>query len=98
MFQICLKYSEMTLFADDMALYCPSIQLSLTYRLNSTKICIKSLNKLIISIEKSKFMLIGNKRRLQNFNGGTLIINDDLLGRVTEFKYLGVILEETLSW
>ena len=43
-------------------------------------------------------MLIGNKRRLQNFNGGTLIINDDLLGRVTEFKYLGVILEETLSW
>lgn len=55
--------------------------------------------KSTITSSASKFMLIGIKRRLQHFNDVTIVINDEHLGRVkvTELKYLGVILEETLS-
>ena len=43
-------------------------------------------------------MLIGTKAKLRRFNSLKIKINDTNLERVKECKYLGVLLDETLSW
>ena len=43
-------------------------------------------------------MVIGNTQRLKNFTYVHLAVQGDQLGRVTIFKYLEVIINETLTW
>ena len=43
-------------------------------------------------------MLLGTKAKLRRFNFVKIKINDTNLERVKECKYLGVLLDETLSW
>ena len=43
-------------------------------------------------------MLIGGSRRLHSFGNLTLRIEEDEIEHVGCYKYLGVIISETLSW
>lgn len=53
-------------------------------------------NKLTLNYEKSNFMIIGNK--LSKTNGFKLVINKHVIPQTNSVKYLGVILDNNLSW
>lgn len=78
-----LQHSSMTVFADDMAFYCPE----------HSAIGLKNgswlrEHKLTLNIDKSKFMILGGIRKLKNLRDGQLVIGDDQFERVSSFKYL----------
>lgn len=53
-------------------------------------------NKLTINYNKTNFMVInGNKSRRYNFK---LMMGENILKQVTSVKYLGVIMDEKMSW
>ena len=53
-------------------------------------------NKLTQNVTKSKFMVIGGRNKLRQFNDIALVANNDQLENVTKFKYLGVIINQHL--
>ena len=52
----------------------------------------------MLNIQKSKFMIVGNKSRLQNFTDMELLVEQEPLEKVTEFKYLGIFINQHLTW
>ena len=97
-----LRNTTVTLFADDTAIYCSSqsardLQTMLNQDLDRLAQWLYE-HKLTLNISKSKFMLIGGPRKLNTLEEFTLIIKEKELDRVNSFKYLGVIINENLSW
>ncbi len=43
-------------------------------------------------------MIIGNRTKLENFKDMQLLVEQDILENVTEFKYLGIIINQHLTW
>ena len=43
-------------------------------------------------------MIIGNSRKLKPFANIQVVVNDVPLERFQPFKYLGVVIDENLSW
>ena len=89
-----LQHSKMTMFADDMVFYChENSPTNLQSKLNADLAAITSWlhdNKLTLIVTKSKFMVIGGRNKLSQFNDIALVTNNDQLENVTKFKYLGV--------
>ena len=100
--QFELQHSKMTMFADDMAFYChENSPTNLQSKLNADLAAITSWlhdNKLTLNVTKSKFMVIGGRNKLSQFNDIALVANNDQLENVTKFKYLGVIINQHLTW
>ena len=96
-----LQHSKMTMFADDMAFYChENSPTNLQSKLNADLAAITSWlhdNKLTLNVTKSKFMVVGGRNKLRQFNDIALVANSDQLENVTKFKYLGVIINQHLS-
>ena len=59
-------------------------------------------NKLSLNADKSEFMFIGSRQRLQSvkddIHNVTVTINGTNIKQVNECKHLGVIIDNTLSW
>ena len=89
-----LQYSKMTMLADDMVFYChENSPTNLQSKLNADLAAITSWlhdNKLTLNVTKSKFMVIGGRNKLSQFNDIALVANNYQLENVTKFKYLGV--------
>ena len=101
--QFELQHSKMTMLADDMAFYChENSPTNLQSKLNADLAAITSWlhdNKLLtLNVTKSKFMVIGGRNKLSQFNDIALVANNDQLENVTKFKYLGVIINQHLTW
>ena len=97
-----LRNTTVTLFADDTALYCSSqsardLQTMLNQDLDRLAQWLYE-HKLTLNVSKSKFMLIGGPRKLNTLEEFTLTIKEKELDRVNSYKYLGVIINENLSW
>ena len=92
----------MTMFADDMAFYChENWPTNLQSKLNADLAAFTSWlhdNKLTLNVTKSKFMVIGGRNKLSQFNDIALVANNDQLENVTKFKYLGVIMHKQASY
>ena len=54
-------------------------------------------NKLSVNIKKTKYMLLSKKRPLKD-PATSLVINNYPIERAKEFKFLGYVIEEHLSW
>ena len=97
-----LQHSKMTMFTDDMAFYChENSPINLQSKLNADLAAITSWlhdNKLTLNVTKSKFMVIGGRNKLSQFNDIALVANNDQLENVTKFRYLGVIINQHLTW
>ena len=97
-----LQHSKMTMFADDMAFYChESSPTNLQSKLNADLATITSWlhdNKLTLNVTKSKLLVIGGRNKLSQFNDIALVANNHQLENVTKFKYLGVIINQHLTW
>ena len=93
---------EALLFADDTAIYySASSSVDLQRILNEDLDRVKNwLNdhRLTLNVSKTKFMIIGGTQRLNRLGSLKLLIEEDSLERVQQFKYLGVVINENLDW
>ena len=90
---------QFVLFADDTNLFCSGNDLKkLTESIGSEMIKLKTwfdVNKLSLNVKKTKFMIFGNRKKDENI---VLTIQGVKIEKVTEFRFLGVILDDKLSW
>lgn len=58
------------------------------------------LNHLTINEDKTKYMIVSSGTKTENFLGKSLnvVLNGTALERVTKYEYLGVSIEENLTW
>ena len=93
---------SLSLYADDTCLYYASRDPNdLEFVINrDLKLISKwfSDNELLINSNKCQFMLLGSKSRLRQFEGVKIKLKNDELQKVTQCKYLGVILDSSLTW
>ena len=95
--QIC----ELNLYADDMELHCSNADLAgaehdLQQDIQSVNswLCV---NLLTLSIRKSNVMLIGSRQKLRNYDL-CITVDGKQLSRVPSVRYLGLHIDENLSW
>ena len=60
--------------------------------------CWLHLNSLFVNLTKTEAMQFGTSQKLSGMNQFSVTISEFAIKRVTEFTYLGVILDEHLSW
>ena len=97
-----IKFCNVELYADDTLLYFTSdlastIEHNLTLDLTNIT-CWLRVNYLSLNINKTKLMLIGTHQRLAPVSDFTVQCNGSVLERVEKYKYLGVVLDQNLSW
>ena len=95
----CSNTLKFTLFADDTSLLCENktialLETSLNNELKNVATWITS-NKLSLNINKSNFILFSNDKIKHSIN---IKYNNKSLERKTCCKYLGVWIDEKLSW
>jgi len=95
---------KIQLFADDTLLYVVGNDIKeVTEAINDDLLVLQdwfSNHNLKINIKKTKFMIFKNKyvQNCTDQNGYNVYINGEKIGKVTESKYLGIILDEHLSF
>ena len=55
-------------------------------------------NSLFLNVTKTEAMLFGTSQRLAKVDQFSVSVNGSAIKRVTEFKFLGVVVDEHLSW
>jgi hypothetical protein len=93
------KLLKMVLFADDTNIFCSGENLQqlvkdVTKEINKLKIWFDS-NKLSLNLNKTKIMLFGNCNMNIQVN---IQIDGVIIDRVHENKFLGVIIDDRISW
>ena len=95
---------RLNLYADDTALYNSNksyIDLMLSLRIEMSTLSQWMLaNKLTLNVKKTKLMIFGTKPKLARIPSVpmTLLLNNQVVEQVSKFKYLGFILDESLSY
>ena len=97
-----LTECKINLYADDMALYTGAhsyIELMLNLRLEMSVVTewLKA-NKLTLNVQKSKYVIFGTRAKLQGTRDINLDISGQPLERTTKMKYLGMILDDRLTF
>ena len=93
--------TKIALYADDTAIFCKSRSLPIAEKilqkeLQTISIWLKK-NELSLNVKKTKAMLIGTLGRVRN-RRLNLTMEGDQIEQVNEFKYLGVIIDQHLTW
>ena len=99
----CVENGYITMYADDTSLSnsvktCEDINEKVIPNMLQISDWLKA-NKLSLNVIKTEFMLLGSSQRILTF--GSLIairVDNNLIQRTSFVKYLGVIIDETLSW
>ena len=97
----CLKYSNAILYADDTTLYVIGnkiefLELKLQADMNAISMWLKS-NSLCLNEKKTKIVLFSRPGRV-NFVTPHIIVNNFRIVVVESFKFLGLSLDNHLSW
>ena len=94
-------YGEFILFADDTNLFYSHENISTLTSVINTELCKISdwlqSNKLSLNIKKSNYIIFKPRQKRQVYNLA-LTINNNTIDRVKEVCFLGVILDENLTW
>jgi len=93
---------KVSLYADDTAIFCASnnpnhIESMLNAELSQLSTWFHN-NRLTLNISKTKWMLMGSSKRINNCHDLEIKIDDICLEKVTSYKYLGVILDSCLTY
>ena len=90
---------NLNLFADDSYFSCSSSSpKTLESRINKEMDKVLTwfnVNKLTINLDKTSYMIVTNKKINYNFN---INFGNQLISKCTQAKYLGVIIDEKLTW
>ena len=101
--QECELSSSALMYADDTSLtlsaYDPAtLEEKLNKDLDEVQKWLKS-NKLTLNVKKTKYMISGSHYRLRHINGDlNVTVNSQRLTRVTNYRYLGIEVDEALLW
>ena len=98
-----IKYSSINIYADDTLLYVSDDNiLSATHKLQADINAVSNWfkqNQLSLSVEKTFTMFVGSKHRLEQIDTyPVLLLNDQVLQRKEEATYLGLIIDNRLTW
>ena len=98
---LLIKYVATGAYADDMELHCSnsdlfSAQRGLQDDLDSMYFWLRT-NQLSLNVGKSHVMLIGSRQKLRD-SDLCVSINGRQLSRILSLKYLGVYIDEHLTW
>ena len=55
-------------------------------------------NLLTLNVSKCKFVIYGSSRKVAKFDNVSITVNDSTLDRIDSFKYLGVTIQQNLTW
>ena len=96
-----LTESRIGLYADDTALYYSSnspveLMLTLKIELDTVYEWLKAC-KLTMNVKKTKYVIFGTTHKLRQLGEVDLSIGNTPIERVNSFKYLGVLLDESLT-
>ena len=71
-----------------------------TFQTNEMEIVSQWLptNKLILTTKKTKVMIFGTPHKLKSFPPLKTHVDNDIIEQVTSFKYVGVMVDNTLSF
>ena len=98
----CQLASEIILYANDTVIYYSSTDLfDLESKLNSDLATVSNWflsNLLNLNISKCNFIIFGNSRKLKLVNDVSLKVNSTAIERSDPFKYLGVVINQTMPW
>ena len=90
---------HMLMYADDTTLYCNLNGVNFEVTINNELSKISewlSSNKLSLNIKKTKFMVFHTPQRRVNYP--VLKLNNVNIERVSQFNFLGVVINSTLKW
>ena len=92
-----IKYADDTTLLNSMKGYYQDISTTVNVELNKVYrwLCI---NKLSLNIKKTKYMLFHNKTKKRYLSCPSIKLKDVQLERVENFNFLGIIMNENLSW
>ena len=99
-----LKHCKVSMYADDTLLYCEGTDLNeICIKVNEDLHYVKTWldhNKLSLNVNKTEYMLLGTRNRLNKINDNDvdIKINGKQLKRVRKCKHLGIIIDENLTW
>ena len=95
-------HCEIPLYADDIVIYYSSDNAhDIENRINSD---LERLGKwfdnnlLTLNISKCKFIIYGSSCKLTKFKNVSISVNDIPLSKTNSFKYLGVTIQQNLTW
>jgi hypothetical protein len=99
----CINHCEISLYADDAVIYFSNSNnaCDLDKKLNSD---LKHLcrwfndNLLTLNVSKCKFVIYGSSRKVGKFDNVSITVNDSILDRIDSFKYLGVTIQQNITW
>ena len=89
------------MYADDTQLYCCGTDLNVVQEqfqqdVNRVQGWMQS-NRLQLNVSKSALMLIGSRQKVKG-HGVSILIGDRILPQVKSTKYLGVVIDQHLTW
>jgi exonuclease III len=98
----CLLSCSISMYADDTIIYFSGsdtneIMETLQNDLDRVAQWMTS-SRLVLNYSKTKVMLFGTKQKLGRFGDFTIQLQGKLIERVPKFSYLGVMLDEQISW
>ena len=87
------------LFADDTNVFYSGVDIQtlcecISRELNKLHVWL-SVNKLSLNVDKTNYILFGNRKNIDNV---CISINNSIITRVRATKFLGVIIDEKLTW
>ena len=95
-------HCEISLYADDTVIYYSSGNAhDIENRINSDleRLCKWFDNNLLtLNISKCKFIIYGSSCKLIKFKNVSISVNDIPLSKTNSFKYLGVTIQQNLTW
>ncbi len=91
-----------SMYADDTAVFyfakdVDELAVSIQYDMQSISYWMRQ-NRLSLNVSKTKFMLVGNKQRLNRVGDIRISLNGETIEAVQNFKYLGMILDQQLHF
>ncbi len=97
-----LTETKCSLYADDTAVYCSNnsiidVVLSLHIDLTTVSEWLRA-NKLTLNVSKTKYMIMGPKNLVNKVQDQLVLIAGEKIDRVDIFKYLGLWLDESLTF
>ena len=99
----CLTSTKASMFADDTNISCcGGSSVEIEQKLNTDFENVHKWlisNKLTLNVEKTEYMIIGSRNRLNQIHSNPeIVIGEQTIERVARKEFLGVIVDEKLNW